>query len=216
MRQAIVEQALRPGDRLPEDAIGDCFGVSRTSVRAALARLHAERLVEARRNRVAIVASPDPTEAQEIFDMRRCLEQEVARRLAGRLTAAQVETLEQHVRLEEQTSMPDSQAASQLAGDFHRLLAGMVNNRILTRYVSELLSRSSLILALYGQAHSTDCAVSEHRAIVAALSRGDAAAAVQAMQHHLGTVEKRSSIKEDDARNYDVGAILKRYAVKET
>ncbi|KPG01307.1 GntR family transcriptional regulator, partial [Rhodopseudomonas sp. AAP120] len=41
---AIIEQALQPGAKLPEDAIGEKFGASRTIVRAALARLAAEGL----------------------------------------------------------------------------------------------------------------------------------------------------------------------------
>jgi len=36
IRRAIVERALRPGDRLPEDALGERFGVSRTIARHAL------------------------------------------------------------------------------------------------------------------------------------------------------------------------------------
>ena len=39
LRQAIIEQALKPGAKLPEDEIGNHFGMSRTLVRAALARL---------------------------------------------------------------------------------------------------------------------------------------------------------------------------------
>src|SRR4051812_4827929 len=38
---AIIEQALQPGAKLPEDAIGEKFGASRTIVRAALGRLAA-------------------------------------------------------------------------------------------------------------------------------------------------------------------------------
>jgi hypothetical protein len=36
LRHAIIEQALAPGAKLPEDAIGERFGASRTIVRSAL------------------------------------------------------------------------------------------------------------------------------------------------------------------------------------
>ena len=36
---AIIEQALHPGAKLPEDAIGERFGASRTIVRHALGQL---------------------------------------------------------------------------------------------------------------------------------------------------------------------------------
>ena len=49
LRRAIIEQALEPGAKLPEDALGERFGVSRTIARHALGQLAAEGLVELRR-----------------------------------------------------------------------------------------------------------------------------------------------------------------------
>ena len=86
LRHAIIEQALEPGAKLPEDAIGERFGASRTIVRHALGQLAAEGLVELRRNRGAAVATPSWDEARDIFDVRRGLERLVMARLAGRLT----------------------------------------------------------------------------------------------------------------------------------
>ena len=58
LRRAIIEQALEPGTKLPEDALGERFGVSRTIARQALGQLAAEGLVELRRNRIAVVETP--------------------------------------------------------------------------------------------------------------------------------------------------------------
>src|SRR5258708_14910222 len=99
---AIIEQALQPGAKLPEDAIGEKFGASRTIVRSALTRLAAEGLVELRRNRGAAVATPSWNEARDIFDVRMRLERLVVTRLAGGLTREQIKTLEEHVDAEEQ------------------------------------------------------------------------------------------------------------------
>ena len=78
-----MEQALPPGAKLPEDAIGERFGASRTIVRYALGQLAAEGLVELRRNRGAVVATPSWEEARDIFDTRLGLERLVMSRLAG-------------------------------------------------------------------------------------------------------------------------------------
>jgi DNA-binding GntR family transcriptional regulator len=43
--QVIIEQQLQPSARLPEDAVGDAFGTSRTIAREALGRLAVEGLV---------------------------------------------------------------------------------------------------------------------------------------------------------------------------
>lgn len=74
LRRAIIEQALEPGAKLPEDAIGERFGVSRTLVRHALGRLAGEGLVELRRNHGAAVAKPSWDEARDIFAVRLGLE----------------------------------------------------------------------------------------------------------------------------------------------
>ena len=84
LRQAILEQALKPGTKLPEDEIGAHFGMSRTLVRAVLARLQAEGLVDAQPKRTATVAEPSLAEAREVFEVRRALEAEVIRLVVKR------------------------------------------------------------------------------------------------------------------------------------
>ncbi|WP_144007040.1 GntR family transcriptional regulator, partial [Pelomonas sp. KK5] len=53
LRRAIVEHALPPGTKLPEDKLAEQFGVSRTLVRAALAQLAADGLVDIGNKRTA-------------------------------------------------------------------------------------------------------------------------------------------------------------------
>ena len=70
LKRAIIEQALTPGTKLPEDSIGERLGVSRTLVREALLRLDSEGLVELRPNRGACVAQPSLEDGQDIFAVR--------------------------------------------------------------------------------------------------------------------------------------------------
>lgn len=55
LRRAIIEQALKPGMKLPEDSIGEQLGVSRTLVREAFGRLAVEGLVELKPDRKSVV-----------------------------------------------------------------------------------------------------------------------------------------------------------------
>ena len=66
LRRAIIEQALKPGMKLPEDSIGEQLGVSRTLVREAFNRLAVEGLVELKPNRGASVAYPTLEEARDV------------------------------------------------------------------------------------------------------------------------------------------------------
>ena len=131
MRHAIIEQALAPGAKLPEDAIGERFGASRTIVRHALGQLAAEGLVELRRNRGAAVATPSWDEARDIFDVRLGLERLVVARLAGQLTADQIKRLEAHVDDEERARGNNEPLSIRLATEFHILLAEMTGSPVL-------------------------------------------------------------------------------------
>ena len=65
--EAILEQRLAPGTKLSEEALGEIFGVSRTIIRRALARLAHGGVVLLRPNRGAVVASPSIEEARQVF-----------------------------------------------------------------------------------------------------------------------------------------------------
>ena len=60
LARAILEHRLAPGARLPEDEVGEVFGVGRTVVRGALQGLAHRELVTLQRNRGAFVARPEP------------------------------------------------------------------------------------------------------------------------------------------------------------
>jgi len=212
LRRAIIEQSLMPGAKLPEDTIGETFGVSRTLVRSALTRLVGEGLVEQVRNRGSFVASPSLAEAQQVFDVRRQLEGLVVERLAGGLGAAQAKRLRAHVGAERQLLGRDGPESIRLAGEFHMLLAELTGNALLARYVAEVVSRSSLILALYSRPHSSECGANEHAGILKALIDGDGARARHLMDHHLGLVQDRALLPKDDGANRSLKDLLSPYA----
>jgi DNA-binding GntR family transcriptional regulator len=212
LRRAIIEQALMPGDKLTEDVIGDRFGVSRTIVRTALARLHAEGLVDMQPNKGATIAQPSLSEAQDVFETRMCLERQVLVRLAKKVTEKDIERLQQHVALETKANAHDGPAAIRLAGEFHILLASLSGNGVLARYVDEVVSRCSLILALYSRPHSSDCSINEHQQIIDALRAGNSQAAIDAMDHHLTAVTDRALLSSTSDKHRDIRSILDRYA----
>ena len=213
LRQAIIELALKPGAKLPEDSVGESFGVSRTIVRTALARLMAEGLVSQQPNRRATVAAPTLEDARDLFRVRRGLERTVVEILSGHLTRDQAAKLLAHVDAEDAVqSRGESPTSIRLAGEFHTLLADMTCNEILARYVNEMVWRGSLVLALYGRPHSADCAVCEHRDLIKALVAGDTARATKMMDDHLAGVASRALLEQKAARELDLTELLLPYA----
>jgi DNA-binding GntR family transcriptional regulator len=213
LRRAIIEQALPPGAKLPEDQIGAHFGMSRTLVRATLGRLHSEGLVDARPKRTVTVARPTLEEAREVFEIRRALEREVVTLVIQRWRPEFGAELEGHVREEDAAkARRDDRVSIRLAGEFHTKLAAMSGNRLLERYLAEVVSRCSLILALYGRPHSSECAVNEHSEIIAAVRRGDPEAAIACMDEHIGLVEARALLTGVTDGDVDLGTVLSRYS----
>lgn len=213
LRRAIIEQALPPGTKLREDEIGGHFSVSRTLVRAALMRLNQEGLVDIQRKRSATVATPSLAEAQEIFELRHCLERQVIHRLTACWQPEMAETLEAHVDEEDAAARAgDTASSSRLAGEFHIVLAQLAGNTLLARYLSELVSRCSLILAVYGRPHLAECATAEHRAIIEALRNGDTDAPIRIMDTHLHAVAARALPKPQDSEVPKIVDILERYS----
>jgi DNA-binding GntR family transcriptional regulator len=88
----------------------------------------------------------------------------------------------------------------------------MTNSPILVRYVSEVAYRCCLTLSLYSRPHSTECAINEHRAIIAALAKGDEAKVMELMHHHLDSVATRALVAPAPQRGRDLLDILAPYA----
>ncbi len=213
LKRAILDQALAAGAKLPGDSIGERLGVSRTIVRQALARLSGEGLIELRPHKGACVAQPSLEEAHHIFAVRQALETLVVDTLIGKLTQQQIRQLEAHVEAEDMARASNASSSIQLAGEFHVLLAKLTENDVLLRYVTELVSRSSLILSLYGRPHSPDCAVSEHRELIAALDSNEREKACALMRHHIDAITTRALLKGSSEK--DLPDVLATYAREE-
>jgi DNA-binding GntR family transcriptional regulator len=79
LREDIMEWRLAPGTVLQEVEQSERLGVSRTPVREALARLAADGLVAAQGGRGLVVTAVSVESVEQLFGLRRVLEQESAR-----------------------------------------------------------------------------------------------------------------------------------------
>ena len=188
---AIVERRLMPGTKLAEQPIADIFKVSRTLVRQALMQLSRDHLVTLEPARGAFVATPSVEEARQVFDVRQMLEAALVRRLCAQATKAQVAELRAHLESEaDAVARTDVAGRTRLLADFHVILARMAGNDVLAHLLADLLSRCSLIALMYQSSHSAEHSADEHVAIVDAIERRDARAAVRLMEAHLANVER--------------------------
>lgn len=188
---AIVERRLMPGTKLAETQIGELFAVSRTVVRQALNRLSRDHLVTLEPARGAFVARPSVEEARQVFEVRTLLECAMVKALCARISDEQIARLRIHLKQEQEAvARTDVTGRTRLLADFHVVLARMFGNEVLAQLLADLLARCSLVALMYQSAHSAGHSQDEHVAIVDALARRDARAAVKLMAHHLGNVER--------------------------
>lgn len=210
---AIVEHDLAPGTKLPEDTLAETFGVSRTRVRKILQQLAHEGLVLLERHRGASVARPSPKEARDVFEVRRLLEVGMMPRVAAGANARAIARLRRHLAAEREAyGQGDRRRAISLSGGFHLDLARLADNAILEGALRELVSRTSLILALYAPAGGPICLCDEHEALIEAVARGDAAAAARTMQAHLDHIAAGLALAADDHEAIDLRTVFARVA----
>jgi DNA-binding GntR family transcriptional regulator len=186
---AIAERRLPPGTKLTEESLVEIFGVTRARVRKVLLLLSQRGLIALEPNRGAFVAQPSQEESVALFHARRVIESETAVLVAAlpepRRTLA-LARLDAHLAEEAQARQAEQPGAIiRLSGEFHRLVAELAGNPVLTSIIENLVWRTALALATHALRHDTDCSPSEHVAIVDAMRAGDGVMAVRLMMHHL-------------------------------
>lgn len=207
--RAVFEQRLLPGTRLPEDQIGGLFGASRTLVRAALQRLAHDGIVTMSRNRGAFVTSPTIEDARHVFEARRIVEGVVAVRAAESIGADDIEALDDMLaRGRRAVEAGDRGTAIRLSGEFHIGIGASARQPVLRGFLVELVSRSSLVIALYGRGYGSACADEEHCALLDALRRRDGPAAGRLMAAHLDHIEADLDLAPRPLRTVSLAEVL--------
>jgi DNA-binding GntR family transcriptional regulator len=190
LRQAILSGDMAPGQRLVEIDLAEMFGVSRASVRAGLAELTAEGLVERIPNRGARVRVVSLDEAVAITECRMVLEGLCAAKAAERATSEQIELLTQHAeRMRWAVADGEALKYSALNRDLHRMVAEFSGQAVAMELLERLhgqIVRYQFRLSLRPGRPQTSLA--EHSAIIAAIAGGDPEAAEAASRAHLSSV----------------------------
>jgi DNA-binding GntR family transcriptional regulator len=187
--EAVMAQKLAPGSRLGEQQLAMLFDCSRTIVREALTRLAARGIVTVSARRGWFVIEPSQEEAREAFEARRVIELGLIRS-TGKIDKAALRQLKAHLQ-REKAALKESDVGNRsfLLGDFHVCLAECLGNTLLADTLRDFTARTTLIAMLYQSTHDAVQSCEDHVQIVAALERGDHAAAEALMAAHIGTVQ---------------------------
>lgn len=191
LRELIVSIELPPGAVLPRAELAERYGVSQTPVRDALMRLGEEGLVDIFPQHATVVSRIDVPAALRAHFLRRSLELEIVRELAGRASEANASLLsrlrEQIARQTRANAAQDYAAFTEADREFHREMyeaTAMGELFVLMRQRSGHVDRlRRLHLPAKGKAQAV---VRDHKAIVDAIEARQPAAAQAALRAHLG------------------------------
>jgi DNA-binding GntR family transcriptional regulator len=125
----------------------------------------------------------------------------------ARATRADCRRLHEHVAREQAAwRQSDRRAALKCSGEFHLIVAEAAGNHILADMLRDLVSRSSLIIAVY-QAGAHTCPPDEHRKLALALERREPRA-VGLMVRHLEHVRAGLRLEEGPEKSVDLRAVF--------
>jgi DNA-binding GntR family transcriptional regulator len=187
LRAMVFERQLGPGQWVDEKALAAAWQISRTPLREALKVLAAEGLVDLVPQRGCRVVELTDADALQLFPVMALLEGRCAHEAALNITPhalAELQTL--HDALERHAAAADLDGYYRANHAFHARVQALADNRWLDRATGDLRRFMRLWrgrqLALPGRMAQS---LAEHRALMAALQAGDAAAAERAMRDHL-------------------------------
>lgn len=195
---AIVENRLPPGAKLGQDELGDVFGVSKTRIRPILHLLAQQKIVVIEPMRGAFVARPSVADARAVNSARQVVEEGVVRVVTRMATPRHIEVLRENVAKEQAARLyGESGHAHRLTGQFHCDLAAITGNQVVVDVVHELISRDSLVVAIYQRPNAVGCSISGHSELIDAIASGDEEAAATCMRTHLQEVIESLDLVEE-------------------
>ena len=187
LRSMIVGGDLKPGIKIPEQALCKQLGVSRTPLREALKVLAAEGLVQLLPHRGAVVAQITETEIDELFPIVGALEGLAGELAASKLTDKSLARLKHlHADLLRYHASKDEISYLKVNRDIHRTLFAIADNPSLTALYEHLLIRThSVRFTIRKTAEQWNQAVSDHERIMQALEKRDAGGLAAILRYHM-------------------------------
>jgi DNA-binding GntR family transcriptional regulator len=182
LRNQLISGIIRPDDAIRIDVVARQLGVSSTPIRQAMGRLAAEGLVYQIPHRGFIAASPlDLRRTREYFDLRSMIEPVSAQRAAALRTDPDLKALTTYI------DGPPEASRWALSADesLHLTIAEIAGNRTVVDMLERLFIRSRSGRLAPTPPNAENPTNQEHRAIVEAITHGDAESARAAMEFHL-------------------------------
>jgi DNA-binding GntR family transcriptional regulator len=198
--EEIINGTLKPGEVVTEVFLAEKYGISRTPVREALSRFQCEGLINTS-NRTKRIYSLSARDIEEIFELKKLIEGNVARRAAENLTEKQAAELKQIIKnmkmLSETSPKNDSDEKEflekwlSLDSQFHEVIFLASGNKRAQQIVMKInLQWHRLKVGLVAIEGRINKAILEHEDIGTAILKKDPEKARAKMEEHLDDLKR--------------------------
>ncbi|TKV60477.1 GntR family transcriptional regulator [Nakamurella flava] len=197
IRRRIADGELPPGTLLSENELAASLSVSRTPVRAALARLRDEGWITVLPQRGALVRALSETDLREAAQVRHALECAGVRAVDPADRSALVDRL--RAALDEQADALADRDFTRFVGlgtAFHRTFAAAAGNELMLSLYDRLQDRQALSIIRSRTRIQRDPVgvLDDHRTLLRHLAAGDWAAFADHLQSHQVRWDDESTV----------------------
>jgi len=189
--ELVLNSELRPGERTSVNLLAARLDIGRTPVKEAITRLQTEGLLSVAGRSGTVVNRVDREQTQQLFALRRVLEDFAAETAVENVTQKQLAEIR---RCLQKLGRSNTTAEFVRANvEFHSLIVAAAGNPFLIRFFSQLQIQLQIVTYLLRRGFDTKAAAARHREheiIVKALEKRDAKALKEALRTHVMTTER--------------------------
>lgn len=187
LRRALMSGRFEPGQRITIRGLAEELGMSMTPVREAVARLAAERAIEAEPNRWMRIPLLGVEELRELRDIRVALEGLATERAATHATPELMRELqEREAEIVALRPAGDPKAIIPAIGQLHFTIYRASRMPALVQLIEGLWLRSGPYVNLLFRGYTAEERGSLRGATLRAMARGDAPSARRSMEADIG------------------------------
>ena len=186
-QELIGSGKLVPGQLYSEVAMSKQLGISRTPLRTALQQLERDGLIIRLPQRGFYVYEFKEKDIEELFAIRKAIEGFAVEHIAKKKRKIDLKQAKKHLAAQQEARKSDDYSIFiREDRQFHENLVNALNNKRLVTIYSDLRQSIELIgLKRFKMNSQRNKSISEHKAIIKAIEKGDPLAAREAVYNHL-------------------------------
>ena len=193
LKQRIVNCRFEPGMFLNTVELQESFGISRTPIREALARLEQDGLVNFYPQKGYVVSGVGLTTVSAIYETRSLIEPHIVREYGHRVDAETLKGMAKRFDSAFSEETPDMEIHMGYDDEFHALFYAACPNSYLVRVLEDIAAQAQRvrILSRYAGVKLRGLA-REHLEIIDAMLARDFPLAAGKMEEHLAMARKNA------------------------